>query len=56
VGQFENLQRIVIPKRGIMREESAVLALAESGFLADKAGLGMTKQDCFCGNGLTAGL
>jgi hypothetical protein len=40
---FENLQRIVTPKRGIMREESAVSLLAESRFLADKAGFGMTR-------------
>jgi hypothetical protein len=30
-----------------MREESAVLALAESGFLADKAGFGMTNGVIF---------
>jgi hypothetical protein len=38
VAQFENLQRTVIPKRGTMREESAVSLLAVSRFLADKAG------------------
>jgi len=38
VVQFESVQRIVIPKRGIMREESAVALLAGSRFLADKAG------------------
>jgi hypothetical protein len=50
VVQFENLQRIVIPKRGIMREESAVSPLAGSRFLADKAGFGMTRRGGFYAN------
>jgi hypothetical protein len=36
-------QGIVIPKRGLWREESAVSAPAESRFLADKPGVGMTR-------------
>jgi hypothetical protein len=36
--QFENAQKIVIPKRIFLREESAVSLPAASRFLADKAG------------------
>ena len=41
--QFEHPRRIVIPKRGFSREESAVSLQAESRFLADKPGFGMTR-------------
>jgi hypothetical protein len=43
-------KRIVIPKRGIMREESAVLQPAGSRFLAGKAGFGMTRSGGFAAN------
>jgi hypothetical protein len=37
VVQYEYLLKVVIPKRGVSREESAVLQ-AKSRFLADEAG------------------
>jgi len=39
----DNPQRIVIPKRGLSREESVVSLPAESRFFADKSGFGMTR-------------
>jgi len=39
----DNPQRIVIPKRGLSREESVVSLPAESRFLADKSCAGMTR-------------
>jgi hypothetical protein len=47
VVQFKTLQLIVIPKRYIMREESAVSTLTGSSFLANEAGLGVTSSAGF---------
>jgi hypothetical protein len=40
LGRVKNPRGIVIPKRGISREESAVSPPVESRFLADKTGFG----------------
>jgi hypothetical protein len=46
--EVEDSLKIVIPKRGILREESAVSPPAASRFLADKPGFGMTRGGCWC--------
>jgi hypothetical protein len=43
--QFENSQGLSLRSAALSREESAVSPLAASGFLADKAGFGMTKGE-----------
>jgi hypothetical protein len=47
---LERPSRIVIPKRGISREESGVALPAASRFLAEKTGFGMTRSQVFSRN------
>jgi hypothetical protein len=44
--------RIVVPERGILREESAVSPPAASRFLADKPGFGMKRWSFTCDENL----